>query len=110
MPMTGTWPRRSHGPFRKAAERAGLDRLVFAPGGYWETVPVVQRVQLRPFTRLTVALRPGQTVKDIVAIQDRLRELMRAKEIYIEHLAAEFVNIELRGGSHGPRLSIHDVT
>jgi hypothetical protein len=84
--------------------------MIFIPGGgYWEAVPIVLRVQLRPFTRLTVRLRPGQLVSDIVAVEEQLRERMSAEKIRIEHVAADVVSIELWGGQHGPRFSDHDV-
>jgi hypothetical protein len=95
--------------WREAAEGAGLGRLVTAPGGFWIRVPVVMRVQLRPFTRLTVQLWAGQLVSDVVAVEDRLRDLMRARGIHIEHLAPDYISVELWGGAYGPRLSISDL-
>jgi hypothetical protein len=96
--------------WRNAAEGAGLGRLVFAPSGHWMRVPNVLRVQLRPYTRLTVRLWTGQLISDVAAAQDRLRELMKADGIRIERLATDVVTIELWGGEYGPRLSIHDFT
>jgi hypothetical protein len=96
--------------WRHAAEGAGLGRLVTAPGGYWIRVPVVERVQLRPFTRMTVRLWAGQLASDIHAVEDRLCESMRASGIRIEQIAADVISVELWGGAHGPRLSIHELT
>jgi hypothetical protein len=98
------------GRWREAAEGAGLGRLVFAPTGHWIRVPNVLRVQLRPYTRLTVRLWAGQLISDVAAAQDRLRELMKADGIRMERLAPDVVTIELWGGEYGPRLSIHDLT
>jgi hypothetical protein len=58
-------------------------------------VPVVVRVQLRPFTRLTVRLRQGQHLSDIIAVEMRLRELMGANAIHIAPFSADLVTIEL---------------
>lgn len=96
--------------WRSAAEGAGLGRLVTAPGGFWIRVPVVQRVQLRPFTKLTVRLWDGQLASDIVAVQDRICESMRARQIRVETIGADVISVELWGGVHGPRVSIYDRT
>jgi hypothetical protein len=82
--------------WRKAAEGAGIGRLVWAPSGPWVTVPLVVGVDLRPpFTRLKVQLRPGQIIDDLIAVQERLRALMGANGIRIRRLAADFVTVEL---------------
>jgi hypothetical protein len=81
--------------WRNAAEGAGIGQLVYTPSGATVSVPPVLRVQLRPSTRLTVRLRPGQLVGDVVAVERRLRELMGANRIRIARLAADMVTIEL---------------
>jgi hypothetical protein len=81
--------------WRKAVEGAGISRMVWTPSGFSDSVPVVLRTQLRPFTRLTVRLRQGQDLSDIVAVERRLRELMGANGIHIAPLAAGVVTIEL---------------
>jgi hypothetical protein len=81
--------------WRKAVEGAGISRTVWTPSGFTDSVPVVLRTQLRPFTRLTVRLRQGQDISDIVAVERRLRELMGANGIHIAPLAADVVTIEL---------------
>jgi hypothetical protein len=81
--------------WRKAIEGAGISRMVWTPSGFSDSVPVVLRTQLRPFTRLTVRLRQGQDLSDIVAVERRLRELMGANGIHIAPLAADVVTIEL---------------
>jgi hypothetical protein len=82
--------------WRNAAEGAGLAWLVWTPSGAGYSVPLVLRVRLRPYPVLTVRLRPGQLIGDIVAAEDRLRELMAAKGIRIAPVAADVVTIELR--------------
>jgi hypothetical protein len=81
--------------WRKAVEGAGISRMVWTPSGFSDSVPVVLRTQLRPVTRLTVRLRQGQDLSDIVAVERRLRELMGANGIHIAPLAAGVVTIEL---------------
>ncbi|MHA6619111.1 hypothetical protein [Pseudonocardia sp. DLS-67] len=81
--------------WRKAAEGAGLSRLVWTPTGPTDSVPLVLNVRLHPFPVLTVRLRPGQLVRDVVAVQERLRELMAARMIRITPVALDVVTIEL---------------
>jgi hypothetical protein len=81
--------------WRKAAEGAGLSRFVWTPTGPLDSVPVVLNVRLYPFPVLTVRLRPGQLVRDVVAAQDRLSELMAARGIRITPIALDVVTIEL---------------
>ncbi len=58
-------------------------------------MPMVMRVQLRPFTILTIRLREGQLLSDVVAVEKRLRELMGVNETRIARLRADMVTIEL---------------
>jgi hypothetical protein len=81
--------------WRKAVEGAGISRMVWTPSGFSDSVPVVLRTQLRPFPKLTVRLRQGQDLSDIVAVELRLRVLMGANGIRIVPLAADVVTIEL---------------
>jgi hypothetical protein len=53
------------------------------------------RVQLRPFTMLTIRLREGQLLSDVVAVESRLRELMGVNGTYIARLRADMVIIQL---------------
>lgn len=80
---------------RKAVEGAGASRMVSTPSEFSDAVLVVLRTQLRPFTRLTVRLRDGQDLSDLVAVQHRLRDLMGANGIHIAPLAAYVVTIDL---------------
>jgi hypothetical protein len=81
--------------WRKAVEGAGISKMVWTPSGFSDAVPVILRTQLRPFTRLTVRLRQGQDLSDLVAVERRLRELMGANGIHIAPLAGNVVTIEL---------------
>jgi hypothetical protein len=81
--------------WRKAVEGAGISRMVATPSGFSDAVPVVLRTQLRPFTRLTVRLRQGQDLSDLVAVERRLGELMGANGIHIAPLAADVVTIDV---------------
>lgn len=81
--------------WRTAAEGSGIGWRVWTPSGWTVSVPLVLRVQLRPYTTLTVRLRPGQLISDIIAVQHRLRELMGANAIHIAPLAGDVVTIEL---------------
>ncbi len=81
--------------WRKAAEGAGISRMVWTPSGWADSVPIVMRVRLRPITMLTIRLREGQLLSDVVAVENRLRELMGANGTYIARLRADVVTIEL---------------
>jgi hypothetical protein len=81
--------------WREASVGAGLGQLVFTPSGATVSVPVVTRVDLRPSTRLTVRLRPGQLAGDIVAAQRRLANLMGMQWIRVTPVAAGLVTVEL---------------
>jgi hypothetical protein len=81
--------------WRKAAEGAGIGEFMYTPTGVTVSIPIVLRVQLRPTKRLTIRLRQGQLVRDIVAVQSRLCELMEAKGIRIARLSTDVVTVEL---------------
>jgi hypothetical protein len=81
--------------WRKAAEGAGISRGVRTPSGWTDSVPIVMRVQLRPFTMLTIRLREGQLLSDVVAVEKRLRELMGVNGTSIARLRADVVTIKL---------------
>jgi hypothetical protein len=81
--------------WRKAAEGAGISRAVWTPSGWSDSVPIVMRVQLRPFTMLTIRLREGQLLSDVEAVEERLRKLMGVNETRIARLRADVVTIKL---------------
>ncbi|MDD7920150.1 hypothetical protein [Actinomycetospora callitridis] len=85
---------------------AHLARRVVPTGTGSFEPPRLGRIRLGPPTTLTVQLRPGQLLADLLAVDDRLAAAFGVTDIEIRRLAGDWLLVEL---VEGPELGVDEL-